>query len=179
MAIYVFTSRSCLSYLRALEANAHGGFMLTTDRDAAKPTKVPQRPPRSSRARSRAEKVVCRYCGSDDLAPSFKKRRDSRAAPASRSAMARPRETRGPRALGRRRAQSSFGRRSESNRGPGSPKGSGHDRGSVAPSRLDRTNVQTGIKVSELFDTKRPLLGAQSKGRSIRRVRTSTVSSTG
>jgi hypothetical protein len=45
---------------------------------AAKTTKVPQRPPRSSRAGSRTEKLVCRYCGSDDLAPSFKKRRDAR-----------------------------------------------------------------------------------------------------
>jgi hypothetical protein len=27
---------------------------------------------------SAAEKLVCRYCGSDDLAPSFKKRRDAR-----------------------------------------------------------------------------------------------------
>lgn len=27
---------------------------------------------------SKAEKLVCRYCGSDDLAPSFKKRRDAR-----------------------------------------------------------------------------------------------------
>ena len=45
---------------------------------AAKTTKAPTRPPRSSRARSSAEKLVCRYCGSDDLAPSFKKRRDAR-----------------------------------------------------------------------------------------------------
>jgi hypothetical protein len=44
---------------------------------AAKPTKDP-RPPRSSRAESREEKLVCRYCGSDDLAPSFRKRRDAR-----------------------------------------------------------------------------------------------------
>ncbi len=36
------------------------------------------RPSRSSRAAGKAEKLVCRYCGSDDLAPSFKKRRDSR-----------------------------------------------------------------------------------------------------
>jgi len=35
-------------------------------------------PPRSSWAASSAEKLVCRYCGSDDLAPSFKKRRDAR-----------------------------------------------------------------------------------------------------
>ena len=30
---------------------------------AAKPTKVPRRPPQSSRTGSRAEKLVCRYCG--------------------------------------------------------------------------------------------------------------------
>jgi hypothetical protein len=29
-------------------------------------------------AASRTEKLVCRYCGSDDLAPSFQKRRDAR-----------------------------------------------------------------------------------------------------
>jgi hypothetical protein len=45
---------------------------------AAKTTKAPQRPPRSSRAASGTGKLVCRYCGSDDLAPSFKKRRDAR-----------------------------------------------------------------------------------------------------
>jgi hypothetical protein len=45
---------------------------------ATKTTKAPQRPFRSSRAASGAEKLVCRYCGSDDLAPSFKKRRDAR-----------------------------------------------------------------------------------------------------
>lgn len=31
-----------------------------------------------SRLSARAERLVCRYCGSDDLAPSFKKRRDAR-----------------------------------------------------------------------------------------------------
>jgi hypothetical protein len=45
---------------------------------AAKTTKTPQRSARSSRAATTSEKVVCRYCGSDDLAPSFKKRRDAR-----------------------------------------------------------------------------------------------------
>jgi hypothetical protein len=34
--------------------------------------------PAAERAASIAEKLVCRYCGSDDLAPSFKKRRDAR-----------------------------------------------------------------------------------------------------
>jgi hypothetical protein len=32
----------------------------------------------TSRSMSGAEKLVCRYCGSDDLAPSFRKRRDAR-----------------------------------------------------------------------------------------------------
>jgi hypothetical protein len=44
----------------------------------SKNRKAVRRPPRRSRARSRGEKLVCRYCGSDDLAPSFRKRRDAR-----------------------------------------------------------------------------------------------------
>ena len=37
------------------------------------------RPPlRKTGRRQKAEKLVCRYCGSDDLAPSFIKRRDRR-----------------------------------------------------------------------------------------------------
>jgi len=36
------------------------------------------RAPRSGRGTSVPETLVCRYCGSDDLAPSFKKRRDAR-----------------------------------------------------------------------------------------------------
>ena len=40
--------------------------------------KVRARTPRSSRAKSAGGNLVCRYCGSDDLAPSFKKRRDAR-----------------------------------------------------------------------------------------------------
>ena len=45
---------------------------------ATKTTKTPQRPARSSRAAASSEKLICRYCGSDDLAPSFRKRRDAR-----------------------------------------------------------------------------------------------------
>jgi hypothetical protein len=45
---------------------------------AARDGKTAKASPRSSRAASSAEKLVCRYCGSDDLAPSFKKRRDAR-----------------------------------------------------------------------------------------------------
>src|SRR6202162_587776 len=41
-------------------------------------SKVRARTPRSPRANSDGGKLVCRYCGSDDLAPSFKKRRDAR-----------------------------------------------------------------------------------------------------
>ena len=45
---------------------------------SSKPRKAARRPPRSSRAAAKAEKLVCRYCGSDDLALSFKQRRDAR-----------------------------------------------------------------------------------------------------
>jgi hypothetical protein len=40
--------------------------------------KVRARTPRSPRAKFAGGKLVCRYCGSDDLAPSFKERRDAR-----------------------------------------------------------------------------------------------------
>ncbi len=43
-----------------------------------KASKARRRPPRSSRPVSAAAKLVCRYCGSADLAPSFVKRRDAR-----------------------------------------------------------------------------------------------------
>jgi hypothetical protein len=45
---------------------------------AARAATTAKASPRSSRAGSSVEKLVCRYCGSDDLAPSFKKRRDAR-----------------------------------------------------------------------------------------------------
>ncbi len=41
-------------------------------------SKAAQRPARSSRVASEVKRLVCRYCGSDDLAPSFLKRRDAR-----------------------------------------------------------------------------------------------------
>jgi len=37
-----------------------------------------RQPSGSSRGASNSKKLVCRYCGSDDLSPSFKKRRDAR-----------------------------------------------------------------------------------------------------
>jgi hypothetical protein len=36
------------------------------------------RPQENAIRKSKSEKLVCRYCGSDDLAPSFIKRRDRR-----------------------------------------------------------------------------------------------------
>jgi hypothetical protein len=45
---------------------------------ATKTAKTPRRPARSSRTATSSEKLICRYCGSDDLAPSFRKRRDAR-----------------------------------------------------------------------------------------------------
>ena len=45
---------------------------------APKTRKAAGRPPRSSRAKPDGEKLICRYCGSDDLAPSFRRRRDAR-----------------------------------------------------------------------------------------------------
>ena len=41
-------------------------------------TRAARQSPRSSRPVAKPDKLVCRYCGSDDLAPSFKKRRDAR-----------------------------------------------------------------------------------------------------
>jgi hypothetical protein len=46
--------------------------------DTAKAQKTLRRPLRSSPVGSGREKLLCRYCGSDDLAASFKKRRDAR-----------------------------------------------------------------------------------------------------
>jgi hypothetical protein len=45
---------------------------------ATKAGKAARRPRRSTRVASEVKKLRCRYCGSDDLAPSFLKRRDAR-----------------------------------------------------------------------------------------------------
>ena len=45
---------------------------------AAPRSENPARPLRKMGGKSRSNKLVCRYCGSDDLAPSFVKRRDRR-----------------------------------------------------------------------------------------------------
>jgi hypothetical protein len=48
------------------------GALASKAKKAARPARL------SARPTSKAERLVCRYCGSDDLAPSFKKRRDCR-----------------------------------------------------------------------------------------------------
>jgi hypothetical protein len=45
---------------------------------AVRPTKPRKAARRPLRAPSNGAKLVCRYCGSDDLAASFKRRRDAR-----------------------------------------------------------------------------------------------------
>ena len=45
---------------------------------SSKTRKAAPWPPESSRAATKEVKLVCRYCGSDDLAPSFEKRHDAR-----------------------------------------------------------------------------------------------------
>ncbi len=51
--------------------------IVAATREGAPATKT-RKAAQSSRATSKSEKLLCRYCGSDDLAPSFKKRRDAR-----------------------------------------------------------------------------------------------------
>jgi hypothetical protein len=41
-------------------------------------TRSGRAPVKKAKRKPKAEKLVCRYCGSDDLAPSFIKRRDRR-----------------------------------------------------------------------------------------------------
>ena len=69
--------------------------------------KAAQQPLGSSRAASKAEKLVCRYCAATiSRRPSGRDEMPA-AALASRNATVRPRGARGPHALGRRRPRSS------------------------------------------------------------------------
>jgi hypothetical protein len=45
---------------------------------AAPTSKARKARARKSRSATNPDKLVCRYCGSNDLAPSFRKRRDAR-----------------------------------------------------------------------------------------------------
>ena len=56
-----------------------GHSSTSTRKKAARKKAESARPLRKETgSKSKSEKVVCRYCGSDDLAPSFIKRRDGR-----------------------------------------------------------------------------------------------------
>ena len=50
----------------------------TAPKKAAPKKAKSARPVRKEMDKSKSDKLVCRYCGSDDLAPSFIKRRDRR-----------------------------------------------------------------------------------------------------
>jgi ribosomal protein L40E len=69
---------------RAKLANGNGHMLIghsptSTPKKAARKKAEPARPVRmETTSKSKSEKLVCRYCGSDDLAPSFIKRRDRR-----------------------------------------------------------------------------------------------------
>ncbi len=52
--------------------------LAASETKAALNSKTRKVKPQRSRSAIKAEKLVCRYCASDDLAPSFKKRRDLR-----------------------------------------------------------------------------------------------------
>jgi len=45
---------------------------------SSKTSRTPRQRTQPSPTASKIKKLVCRYCGSDDIAPSFKKRRDAR-----------------------------------------------------------------------------------------------------
>jgi len=78
------------NYPTAAAANGHSGKSVSSGSVTKSKTKkafaakgksdakLRARAPRSARGKSGPEKLVCRYCGSDDLAPSFKQRRDAR-----------------------------------------------------------------------------------------------------
>jgi hypothetical protein len=56
-----------------------GNSSTSSPKKAARKEAESARPLRKEAAsKSKSEKLVCRYCGSDDLAPSFIKRRDRR-----------------------------------------------------------------------------------------------------
>ncbi len=72
---------------------------------------------RERASRSAAEKLVCRYCGSDDLAPSFKRRRDARCCACFKKRYGWPARQKKLRTVGRRGLRSSFAAGNQPNRG--------------------------------------------------------------
>jgi hypothetical protein len=63
---------------KSAQRNAARAAAKKTSKKASGPKTKPKRPRVKATRSSTSEKLVCRYCGSDDLAPSFIKRRDRR-----------------------------------------------------------------------------------------------------
>ena len=62
---------------KSVQASAVRSEAKKVGKTATKKAKT-ERPRLKAIRKSKSEKLVCRYCGSDDLAPSFIKRRDRR-----------------------------------------------------------------------------------------------------
>ena len=70
---------SSSSALRDQKHPARSAGKKAARKKAARKKTKPARPLRKEMgSKSKSDKLVCRYCGSDDLAPSFIKRRDRR-----------------------------------------------------------------------------------------------------
>ncbi len=61
-----------------MDATRSAGKKPVRKKAAPRKTKPAQPLRKQKGSKSKSEKLVCRYCGSDDLAPSFIKRRDRR-----------------------------------------------------------------------------------------------------
>ena len=75
------------------QSAAMGKRTATAKRKIVPPAKGTKASTPTSRKGVEGQKLVCRYCGSHDLAPSFKKRRDARCRACSSSATVRRRES--------------------------------------------------------------------------------------
>ena len=71
-----------MDHVKQVSGSGHKpiGHSSTSARTKAAPKKAESARPlrKETGSKSKSEKLVCRYCGSDDLAPSFVKRRDRR-----------------------------------------------------------------------------------------------------
>ena len=63
---------------KSVQSSAAPSETKKVDRKSTGKKAKTERPQSTAVKKSKSEKLVCRYCGSDDLAPSFIKRRDRR-----------------------------------------------------------------------------------------------------
>jgi 23S rRNA A2030 N6-methylase RlmJ len=87
---------------KSSQPSAVGSEVKKVDKRSTEKKAKTERPHVKAIRKSKSEKLVCSYCGSNDLAPSFIKRRDRRCPNVSASAMDRRH------GLGRRRSRSRF-----------------------------------------------------------------------